>query len=280
MNFRPGLPELSILNLEQIIPHEHVDDRRIVRLTEVIEGDGVLKNPPVVLSPSAAFNKYIVLDGASRTAAFRALGIKHILVQVVDPARESIQVEAWNHAVLGSKVEDLFARLEQDPAISLSPVSEHNLHSSWDGGNPAVLIVTHDQRTFQATSKVKGYESQIEFLNWIVSTYHEAGDVERTVTSNAAQLPQLYPDFGYLVILPRFELGDVLNVTQRNLLFPAGLTRFIILPRALRVNYPLSSLMLDLPVEEKRHKLNKWLKEKTSQRGIRFYGESVFLYDE
>lgn len=280
MKSSPTLPHLSILKLDQIIPHEHVDERRIARLIEVIEKEGVLKNPPVVLSPSTIFNKYVVLDGASRTAAFRALGIEYILVQVVDPARESIQVRAWNHVVLGAKAEDFLAELEQDPVIKITSAEEHDLQSTWNAGNPAISIVTHDQRIFRAQSTVEGDELQIEFLNWFANAYHSAGDVERTVTRDASQLPELYSNFGYLVILPRFKLSDVLNVTQKNLLIPAGLTRFVILPRALRVNYPLFSLMHDQPIEEKRDELRQWIQEKTRQREIRFYGESVFLYDE
>jgi len=280
MKFRSALPDLAILQLEQIIPHEHVDDRRVARLMESIEKEGVLKNPPVVLSPSAAIRKYVVLDGASRTAVFRSLGFEHILVQVVDPVPESIRVEAWNHVVLGSTVEDLFAELEQDPLIQFAPAKGRDRQSVWVEGNPVIFLVTQDQRTYRATSKVGGYESQMEFLHRFVNAYHQAGDVERTVTRHPAQLLRLYKNFGYLVLLPRFKLNDVLNFAQSSLLIPAGLTRFVIIPRALRVNYPLSRLMKDQPIKEKRDELSKWLQEKTSQRGIRFYAESIFLYDE
>lgn len=280
MIFRSALPDLAILKLEQIIPHEHVDDRRVARLMKTIEKEDVLKNPPVVLFPSAAIRKYVVLDGANRTAVFRSLGFEHILVQVVDPARESIQVEAWNHVVLGSTVEDLFAKLERDPLIQISPAEGHDRQSVRDEGNPVMFLVTQDQRTYRATSKVGGSESQMEFLNRFVNAFHQAGDVERTVTSHPAQLLRLYKNFGYMVLLPRFKLSDVLNGARRNLLIPAGLTRFVILPRALRVNYPLSRLMKDQPIKEKREELSKWLQDKISQRGIRFYAESIFLYDE
>ena len=277
MNFTPELPNLSILKLEQIISHEHVDERRVERLRMDITKEEVLKNPPVVLSPSAGLQNYVVLDGASRLAAFRDLKVEHILVQIVDPARESIQVEAWNHVVLGSPVEDVIAKLEQDPMIQFTSVEEHDGQSVWAAGNPAVYLVTQDQRTYRVISKKPGLEAQMDFLNRFVDAYHRVGDVERTVTGQTAQLPSLHENFEYLVFLPKFELSDVLDITRQKLLIPAGLTRFVIVPRALRVNYPLSKLIKDQPIEEKRDELGKWLQDKTSQRGIRFYAESAFL---
>jgi hypothetical protein len=64
------------------------------------------------------------------------------------------------------------------------------------------------------------------------------------------------------------------------LLFPAGLTRFVVSPRALRLNFPLSVLAGDEPIEEKQRTLSEWIRERVGGRHVRYYAESTFLFDE
>jgi hypothetical protein len=43
--------------------------------------------------------KFLVLDGANRTSVFKALGISHIAVQVVDYFSNEVNLSSWNHLI-------------------------------------------------------------------------------------------------------------------------------------------------------------------------------------
>ncbi len=77
------MPDLRLLPAEDMVLHEHADEKRVVRLQTRLRTDGFLKNPPIV-APIPGTEKYVVLDGANRTSAVKRMGLPHILVQVVD----------------------------------------------------------------------------------------------------------------------------------------------------------------------------------------------------
>lgn len=93
------LPDLRILALDTLMPHERTDPRRVNPLAERLKTEAVLRNPPIV-SPFDAYDandkRFVVLDGANRTAAFQALDVPHILAQVVDYSR--VQLHVWHYA--------------------------------------------------------------------------------------------------------------------------------------------------------------------------------------
>jgi len=51
-------------------------------------------------------------------------------------------------------------------------------------------------------------------------------------------------------------------------------------PRVLRVNYPLVELMNEDSLFEKNNALQRWLKARIVERGIRCYEEETILFDE
>jgi len=50
--------------------------------------------------------------------------------------------------------------------------------------------------------------------------------------------------------------------------------------RALRVNYPLAELMNEKSLVEKNNALQRWLKARIVERGVRCYEEGTILFDE
>ncbi len=90
----------------------------------------------------------------------------------------------------------------------------------------------------------------------------------------------MFPDLSGLMVFPRFDHEEVLQAASAGWLLPAGLTRFVISPRALRVNYPLEHLRSDRPLEVKRAELASWVRDRAEARRVRYYAESTFLFDE
>jgi hypothetical protein len=82
------------------------------------------------------------------------------------------------------------------------------------------------------------------------------------------------------VIFPHFEVENVLELAGAGYLLPAGTTRFTVSPRALHLNYPLEELAADKPLEEKNADLQRWIQERIARKGVRYYAEATFLFDE
>jgi hypothetical protein len=104
--------------------------------------------------------------------------------------------------------------------------------------------------------------------------------LDRTSAANAVGLERSFPDMSGLMVFPRFEVEAIVQLAAASLLLPAGLTRFIVSPRALRVNYPLDRLSSSDTLEAKRAALQQWTQVAVGQRRVRFYAEATFLFDE
>ena len=104
--------------------------------------------------------------------------------------------------------------------------------------------------------------------------------MDRTNLRDIHTLSVLYPQLTGLIIFPGFRIEEVLYLAGAGHLLPTGSTRFIISPRALHVNYPLSELGADTSLEEKNANLNQWLQDRLTDKKVRYYQEATFLFDE
>src|SRR5690606_18867749 len=83
------LPDLRIVSASTLHPHEEHDSQRLLPLVERFRAEDYIINPPIVAPMGAS--QFVILDGANRCHAFRALEYPHMLVQVA--AYESGYVE-------------------------------------------------------------------------------------------------------------------------------------------------------------------------------------------
>jgi hypothetical protein len=84
-----------------------------------------------------------------------------------------------------------------------------------------------------------------------------------------------------LLVFPRFDPAEVLELAADGERLPAGITRHLIQWRALRVDVPLERLAdRDQPIGAKNRWLWDWVKDKLDRRMVRFYEESTVLFDE
>jgi len=82
------------------------------------------------------------------------------------------------------------------------------------------------------------------------------------------------------VVFPIHTKDDLVALAQVGAVLPAGITRHIIPGRALRVNAPLDLMHEDRPLDEKQAWLDAWLRARRADRGVRYYAEPTFLFDE
>lgn len=106
------------------------------------------------------------------------------------------------------------------------------------------------------------------------------GEVGRTLDTDLKELRSQFPDLTGLFVFPQFAPDIVLQVAARGRLLPAGITRFIIPGRVLRLSAPLDVLAANTPMTAKADWLDRLVEEKLANRGLRYYEEPVVLLDE
>ncbi|MEJ2751431.1 MAG: hypothetical protein P8169_01910, partial [Chloroflexota bacterium] len=113
-----------------------------------------------------------------------------------------------------------------------------------------------------------------------VHAYSAWGMVERTLLTDIDRLLAQFPQMRTVAIFPQFVPDDVFDAARDGGLLPAGLSRFIIPGRILRLNADLKRLKRDESLDEKHAWFDEFLSEKMRQSRLRFYEEPVVLLDE
>ncbi len=269
----PILP-LRVIPMNKIFPHESIDPRRVARLAERIEEEGVLMNPPIV---TAVGDEYVVLDGATRTAAFKQLGYPHIIVQICDTER-GLGLRTWYHVIRDIELEVLLPLLENLPDLTLVETKAEQADDDLFAYAALCYLHTADNRVFLVQAATG--TNRLDALNLLTETYIAHGRVARTLRKEPDTLKNEFPGFTALVVFPEYTVSQVLQVTLSGRYLPAGITRFLIPGRILRLAADLAVLKADAPLSEKNKWLNDFLAEKQKQSAIRYYAEPVILLDE
>ena len=270
----PILP-LRVVALDRVVCHEDVDPRRVKKLAGRIEADGLLRNPPIVTEVG---DIYLVLDGASRTTAFRHLGFEHIIVQVISP-QEGLELAAWYHVIRQITAADLVQLLDDLPVVTLKPAEPGRAEEVMFeyGGLCQVKTVDGDDYVVYAAPGA----NRLDALNQLTNAYIKVAVAHRTLRNDLISLQHEYPDMAALVLFPVYSVSQVIQATvsgERK--FPAGITRFLVPGRVMRLNADLSRLKAEGTLIEKNRWLHELLVEKQIEGRIRYYGEPVYLLDD
>lgn len=268
-----ALPDLQIVPASAVFLHEDCDAARVKRLTSRLQEDGFLRNPPI--AAGLAEGHYVVLDGANRTSALRALGASALPLQVVDYDDPAIRLEVWYH-LLPSPV-DIPERL-RDHGLPLRVGTRTDAAQWLVERAVACYLVT--PTVVVAIPTVPSMRSLASTLAQVVDAYKGITRIYRVLTTDLEALSGHYGTVGAIVVFPTFSKGEIREMAHAPTKLPAGVTRHVISGRALRVNVPLEVLTAPGPVDGK----NQWLRERIHQQllddRIRYYPEASFLFDE
>jgi len=273
---------LRLVSTDKVFPHERFHPARVERLKQRLTQDARLVNPPIVAEMSDG--RYVVLDGATRVTAFKQLGIPHIIVQVVDLQRGNVKMNTWFHVAHGGRDESLVQVVGRVAGVKLTPLPvDHLPHALWERSALGYLV-TADRSGYllELTDAVHGgAESDwIDVLVELVDAYGAWGDVGRTLDTDIDALSAHYPALAGLFVYPQFSPEIVVQVAERGRLLPAGITRFLIPGRILRLNAALDVLAADVSPGAKADWLDHIVEVKLANRGVRYYEEPVMLLDE
>jgi hypothetical protein len=274
------IPNLLIVPAGALVLHEDVDLHRVEPLVERLRGDGLLKNPPLAAPAgghSGRAGRYVVLDGANRTAALWKLGVPHHLVQVVDYGE--VELDTWGHLVTGIPPQVFMQNLAR-AGLALEPASHSEACRLLARRQIAASIADPEGEVF-ALGGGGSLASETQALCRLAAVYNGRAVIHRVKSDHMAEVLPYYDEVTALIHFPRYTPGEILELVDAGYKLPTGITRHVIQRRALRVNLPLSILTDGRrTAEQKNEWLQDWIKGKLARREIRYYQESTFLFDE
>ena len=273
-----SLPRLEILPVANMVVHEWHDEQRTPPLIARFQQSGVFRNPPIVTSLQDGSQRYMVLDGANRITAFQKMGIPHVVVQVVDPDDAGLKLYNWNHVVWGWESSELLSALAKLSDVNLV-IGEGEMPDLVGDSGLAMMQMAHGD-LYPIRTSVEAFEQRVGILNTIVDSYKDQAKLDRTKEWSVVRLKAIYPDLCGLVIFPHFEVHQVLSLVAKGCLLPAGITRFMISPRVLHLNYPIDEMAAEETLEEKNATLQRFIQERIADKGVRYYAEATYLFDE
>lgn len=277
---------LRIVPVDIVLPHEAYHGPRVERLASRLVEDNILVNPPLVAEVNSG-EKYVVLDGATRTTAFKHLGYPHVVVQVIDAERDNVQLHAWAHVVRNRAEKsgsiDFLSLARNIPGLLLIETPREALDDVIHQEGVLGYVVTVEGSGYRLEldqETLADDRDWLDVMNDLVHQYGEWGDVERTLSRDTEMLSTMYDDMAVLVVFPAFAPDLVLRVASQGRLLPAGITRFVIPGRILRLNAPLSKMINEEPLSAKAEWLDEFVAEKVGDRQVRYYEEPVMILDE
>ncbi len=275
----PRTLDLEVVPVAQVSPHENIDQKRVDRLMSRLEADGLLVNPPITTFWKG---RYVILDGATRYSALAGLGYPHVIVQVVPATHTDLQLHTWYHAISsempGQDESALVETLSAIPGLSLKEISPAASQSTLQEPDALCYLKTTAGRTI-ATYAIAGYD-KLDVMNTLVDGYNAWGRVERTLNTDMDRLQTQFPDLVAIAVFPQFAPNDVFDAAAAGNFLPAGLTRFVIPGRILRLNAELARLKVDESLENKRAWFDAFISNRLAQSRLRYYQEPVILLDE
>lgn len=270
------VPALRIVPVENLVLHEETDPHRAGKLMERIREDGMLKNPPIG-APMSGESRYVVLDGANRTAALAGLGVRDAVIQVVD--YDQVQLNTWNHLVAGIDSRTLFAAIKNIPGVNMRSTTLGTARRLWRARTILAYIVCRSGDVYVIESG-GDLKQSAWLLNQMSDIYRGEATIYRVQTDDISELLAYYDNVAATIIYPPFQPADIVYLASNSAKLPTGITRHIIPHRALRVNVDLEFLAENRPVAEKNEWLQGWLRRKLQNKEVRYYEEPTFLFDE
>jgi len=257
----PHMPVLRVVPLSAIRRHEEIDPLRVDRLSKRIGSEGIQVNPMMCLEASGG--DMVLLDGATRTESMKKIGLKHAVVQMVDP--RSISLGTWHHVVRDAGPDDVLESIRGREDIQLA----------MGVGTPSVHSI--EGVSYRVTTDTI---SDNAALGALVSGYVGKWTVSRSPDPRVEPVTARFPDWAVIVEFPTLTVDDVMDAAVSRDLLPAGVTRFVVPERALRLNMPLDVLDSERSVAEKQLALDRMLDKRARAGRIRRYEEPVFILDE
>ncbi len=274
------LPQLKILPLEDIILHEEHSPERVDRLSKRILSDSHLKNP-IIVARIKGIGKYMVLDGATRTTALLKLGFRDILAQVVDYYSSSITLDTWHHLIPSKGHREFFQETISQRDLKSEYANLQKAESLLRKRKILCYFLFFDNTCLTIRDESCKPSDEVRKLRELVHDCEKMGKISRIHYSELGESLKKGEVTFMANIFPSFSKEELIRYAQSGLRLPAGITRHIVPGRVLGFGIETSLLKDEnIPLYEKNNILKRIYDEKIVENCMRFYSESVFLFDE
>jgi hypothetical protein len=272
------IPKLQFVAVGDLVLHEQHDASRSNPLAERLRRDRMLKNPPVV-APINEDGRFVVLDGANRSTALAQMAIPHAVVQVVDYEDPELVLDTWYHLVAEIPPEAFSDEIQKIPGITFDRALLMQARAALARRSALAYVVCLNGDVLVARGE-EDLHVRANLLNALVDAYRYRSRIYRVNTDQIHQHLPYYQNVAALIVFPRYSPAEIIELARKGARLPAGITRHVIPRRALRLNIPLEKLIEDKTLEEKNQWLQAWVRRKLSNKEIRYYAESTWLFDE
>ena len=277
------LHDLRFVPVDTIFAHEWHDAQRSRPLVQSLRESGVLSNPPIVTQVGDGHRvepRYVVLDGANRSTAARMAGWPHIVVQVVRYETPSVHLHTWYHALTADARGVLETALPAIPGLSATRETRLHARAMLARREALAAVMLADDEAL-VLSGGRTLQQRNALLNQVVHVYQDRVPYVRVATDSLAQARLEHPEISALVVFPRYDPAEVIELAGSGEHLPAGITRHLIQWRALRLNVPIAMCEdTERTLERKNEWLAEWMEQRLRGRHVRFYEEATVLFDE
>jgi hypothetical protein len=266
-------PDLRIVPVELLLPHEEHDSQRSLPLIERLRIADLFTNPPMV-GPIEGDpdGRYVIMDGANRHYCFQRLGFPYILVQVVPYDSPWLELGVWNHVISDWHMATFMMQLRGLEAVIVSDSALRH---------PLARLAVPDGRTFYFHTPAEGIHARSAVLREIVRLYQRQASLNRTAQTEPEQVFPDYPLATGLMLFPHYGAHHIMEAALQRAFVPPGISRHIIYGRATRLNFPMHVLQdTTESLELKNERLQQWLYTRFANRQVRYYAESTYVFDE
>ncbi|MFQ6032271.1 MAG: hypothetical protein ACE5K2_05050 [Candidatus Zixiibacteriota bacterium] len=233
--------------------------------------------------------KLLVLDGVNRVCALRLLNITDVLVQMVDYEDERVKLSSWSHLIFDAQKEEIIKKIKDlNMEISFCPLNwkkealNHQKSISYFLFRDSSGFVVSNGMNHTVHSKGSlAPEDKVKNLCKLMATYNGRSEICYLDSDNhLLSVFEHFKNSSAINLIPQFAKKEILDLVQKGILLPFGVTRFIVPHRILGLEVSCSVLSAHTPLSEKNLFLKDLLAYRIKTKKAKFYQESVTLFNE
>jgi hypothetical protein len=215
--------------------------------------------------------KLLVLDGVNRVSALRLLNIPDVLIQIIDYEDNRVKLSSWNHLIFDVQKGEIIKKIK-DLNLEVSFYAFNRRKETLNHQKTISYFLFRDLSGFVVniggnhTAHTNGsfaWEDKVKSLYQLIATYNGRSEICYLDSDNhLLSVFEHFKNSSAINLISGFAKKEILNLIQKGILLPFGVTRFIVPHRILGLEVSCSVLCAQTPLSEK----NLFLKELLAYR--------------
>ena len=224
--------------------------------------------------------KLLVLDGVNRVSALKLLNIPDVLIQVADYEDEKVKLSSWNHLIYDAQKEEIIKKIKDlNLEVSFCPFNWRK--EALNHQKTISYFLFRDMSGIVVNNGSLTPEDKVKNLYQLIALYNGRSEICYLDSDNhLLSVFEHFKNSSAINLIPRFDKKEILDLVQKGVFLPFGVTRFIVPHRVLGLEVSCSVLSAKPPLSEKNLFLKELLTYRIKTKKTKFYQESVTLFNE